>query len=264
MAIPLLQIAAAVYLVAGLAAGVGLVLPSRRVLRLAPPGLLAGLLLHSLAVVALHRGGEVPPLTDLPTAVSSMAWFGVGFSLFLLWRARLAALAVLVGPLAFLSTFYAALRLPQAALGGAGASGSWPHAHVMLASSGLGLLGVAGLAGVLFLAEHRRLKAKRPLARRVPLPTLEALDRVNAVSLALGFPLLTLGVLTGMMWLRSERGSAFTGSAHELWNLVAWGVYAGLSAARFLGAQGSRQAAASAVGGFALLFFAAVGLRLFP
>jgi ABC-type transport system involved in cytochrome c biogenesis permease subunit len=264
MAIPLLQIAAAVYLVAGLAAGLGLTLPSPRALRSAPVLLLAGVLLHSLSVVVLHQSGTPPPLTDLPTAVSVMAWFGVSFSLFLLWRARLAALAVLVGPLAFLSTFYAALRLPQAGLAAAAGSGSWPHAHVMLASSGLGLLGVAGLAGILFLAEHRRLKAKRPLARRTPLPTLEALDRVNAASLALGFPLLTLGVITGMMWLWTERGSAFSGSPHELWNLAAWAVYAGLAAARFLAGQGSRQAAASAVGGFALLFFAAIGLRLFP
>ncbi len=264
MAIPLLQTAAALYLVAGLAAGLGLALPSRRALRGAPYLLLAGVVLHSVSVVALHRDGTAPPLTDLPVAVSVMAWFGASFSLLLLSRARLAALAVLVGPLAFLSTFYAALRLPEASPVAAAATGAWPHAHVMLASSGLGLLGVAGLAGVLFLAEHRRLKGRRPLAPRVPLPTLEALDRVNAASLALGFPLLTLGVLTGMMWLRTERGSAFTGSAHELWCLVAWAVYAVLALARFLGGQGSRQAAASAVGGFALLLFAAIGLRLVP
>ena len=106
---------------------------------------------------------------------------------------------MLVAPLAFVSVFFAALRLPVAAPASFGGSGSWPHAHVLLASAGLAFLGLSGLAGVLFLNEHRRLKAKRPV--RVPLPSLEALDRVNRLSLAAGFPLLTLGVLTGMLWV---------------------------------------------------------------
>jgi len=61
----------------------------------------------------------------------------------------------------------------------------------------IALLGIAGVAGAAFLAEHGRLKRKRHLARPAPWPSLEALDRVSALSLAVGFPLLTLGVVTG-------------------------------------------------------------------
>ena len=56
-------------------------------------------------------------------------------------------------------------------------TGSWPHAHVLLASAGLSLLGLAGLAGAMFLVEHRRLKRKRPIDLRMPLPSLEALAK---------------------------------------------------------------------------------------
>ena len=91
-------------------------------------------------------------------------------------------------------------------------------------------------------------------------PTLEAMDRVNAVSLAVGFPLLTLGLTTGVFWLRAAEGVAWLGSSHEAWTVVAWGVYAGLVTARFIGHQGGRQAAASAVAGFAFLLFAVVGV----
>ena len=48
------------------------------------------------------------------------------------------------------------------------AGGSWEHAHVLLASAGLAMLGIAGLAGAFFLMEHRRLKSKRPIRRRFP------------------------------------------------------------------------------------------------
>jgi ABC-type transport system involved in cytochrome c biogenesis permease subunit len=138
--------------------------------------------------------------------------------------------------------------------------GSWPHAHVLLSSAGISLLGLAGLAGVIFLIEHKRLKSKAPLDRHFPLPSLEALDRVNAVALAVGFLLLTLGVITGMIWLQTTKGVPWSGTAHETWTFVAWAVYGGLVVARFVTKQGSRQAAASAVGGFAFLLFAVIGL----
>src|SRR5690606_20973683 len=102
-----------------------------------------------------------------------------------------------------------------------GATGSIPHAHVLLASAGLAALGLAGLAGLFFLYEHRGLKRRRPLARRLPLPSLEALDRVNRVALALGFPLLTLGVVTGVLWNEAERGRPLAGGLHETWTVVA-------------------------------------------
>ena len=118
------------------------------------------------------------------------------------------------------------------------------------------------ISGVIFLIEHRRLKAKQRITRRLPLPTLEALDRVNVAALALGFPLLTLGVLTGVMWLSTESGELWTASPHETWSALAWAVYAVLVAARFGSQHGARQAAVSAVGGFAFLLFAVVGVGI--
>jgi ABC-type transport system involved in cytochrome c biogenesis permease subunit len=94
------------------------------------------------------------------------------------------------------------------------------------------------------------------------MPSLEALDRVNRVALVLGFPLLSLGVLTGSLWLDSRTGTFFGGSLHETWMLIAWMIYLGLVVLRFGGRQGARQAAASAVAGFAFLLFAVLGAGL--
>ena len=94
------------------------------------------------------------------------------------------------------------------------------------------------------------------------LPSLEALDRINVVSLVVGFPLLSLGVVTGIVWVQTAKGVLWTASTHETWTIVAWAIYAGLVAARFFGRQGSRQAAASAVAGFAFLAFAVLGVGL--
>jgi len=255
------QIAAAVYLAAGVGALLGLVLPSQRMAGGAVWGLALAAGIHALAFASLHTADPPPPLTELPAALSIVAWLGNLFLLALMWRWRLRGLAAAVGPVSFLAVFAAALRLPHAQ-GSALGSGSLPHAHVLLASGGFALLGLAGMAGIFYLVEHRRLKHKRLPRGGVRLPSLEALDRVNAATLAVGFPLLTLGVLSGMLWLERETGRPWTGSAHETWCMVAWAIYAGLCGARFGGHQGARQAAASAVAGSAFLVFAVVGVGM--
>ncbi len=261
------QMAAAVYLASGVGALLGVVLPSERMRRGAIWGLAIGALLHGLAFATLHQAETPPPLTDLASAVSLMAWIAVLFMLALMSRLRVPGLVAAVGPLAFLGVFVAALRLPHTvpaeAEAAAAAAGAWPHAHVVLASAGIALLGVAGVAGLFFLSEHRRLKSNRPPAGLFRLPTLEALDRVNVVALAIGFPLLSLGVITGMLWIYSESGVFWTGAGHESWSVVAWAIYAGLVVARFIAHQGARQAAASAVASFAFLLFAVVGVGIF-
>ncbi len=263
MAVQLHQLTAAIYLLAGLVAWLGLALRSSRLERVSVGVLALGAVAHILAFARLHTADPPPPLTDLPAAVSFMACAGTVFFLAFQRWTRLAGLAVLVAPAAFVSVFFAALRLPAPGPASFGGSGSWPHAHVLLSSAGLALLGLSGLAGVLYLIEHRRLKARRPIDPRFPLPSLEALDRVNAVALGAGFPLLTLGVATGMLWVEVVKGTWWTGSTHETWTSIAWGVYAVLAAARFGASQGSRQAAVTAVGGFAFLFFAVIGVELF-
>lgn len=260
--IELHQIAAALYLAAGIGSLLGLVLPAKRMSRGGAWGLALGAVVHGCAFATLHTLEPPPPLTDLSSVISMSAWMAVIFLLLLMWRVRLPGLAAVIGPVAFLAVFVAALQLPgeAASVGRADPPGAWPHAHVLLASAGLALLGLAGMAGVFFLAEHRQVKLKRGSWVRWKLPTLEALDRVNTVALALGFPLLTLGMMTGMAWQYAALGTLWSGGIHETWMALAWVIYAGLVITRFLGSQGARQAAASAVASFAFLLFAVVGV----
>ena len=262
MAVADLQWAAAIYLIACLVSATGLVLRSRRLARAAVWLLGAGAVLHGLSFPLLHAQGAAPPLTSLSAAASFMAWVGTLCFLGSLLRVRVLGLVVLVAPAAFLGVFAAAMWLPAAGPASFGGSGSWPHAHVLLASAGLALLGLAGLASVLYLVEHHRLKAKVVTRRPFPLPSLEALDRVNATALAAGFTLLTLGVATGMLWMRAVSGRPFGGTAHEMGSLLAWAIYAVLAGLRFGGRQGSRQAAAAAVIAFGFLFVAVIGVEL--
>ena len=253
------QIAAAIYFAAGIGALMGAVLPAPRMNRGAAWGLALGALVQLVAFATLHRT-EAPPITSLPVVLASSAWMAVVFALLLTWKFRLPGIAAVVGPLAFLSVFVASVSWHTADAESARAAGTWPHVHVLLASGGLALLGIAGLAGLVFLMEHRRLKAKPPKAFAIPLPSLEALDRVNVVTTAVGFVLLTLGIITGSVWLNETHGAVWMGTSHEAWMVISWAIYAGLVIARYAGRQGARQAAASALAGFAFLLFGVMGV----
>ena len=258
--IELYQIAAALYLAAGLGSLLGLVLPSPRMSRGGVWGLGLAAAVHSSAFATLHTQNPPPPLTDLALVLSLAAWMSVLFLLAMMWWLRLPGLAAAIGPFAFLSVFVTALQLPEAGAAGVGATGALPHAHVLLGAASLALLGLAALAGVFFLLEHRRLKAKRGLRSGGSLPSLEALDQVNAVALSVGFVLLSLGMITGMVWRARVMGDFWAGETHEMWMLVVWLLYTGLVGLRFWGRQGARQSAASALVGFVFLLFAVVGV----
>jgi len=262
MSIMLHQWTAAFYLLAGVVAWLGMALRSPRLERGSTVVLGVGAALNVSALATLHQLNPPPPLTDLPTAISFTACVGTLFFLLLQGRARLAGLTVLVAPVAFVSAFYAALEIPLTSVRNFPSTVPWAHAHVLLASAGLACLAMSGMAGLLFLVEHRRIKAKRPLDPRFPLPSLEALDRVNRASLAVGFPLLTLGLVTGLMWVHSMHGTLMAGGEHETWLAVSWMVYAVLVGVRFLSTQGARTAAASAVAAFGFLTFAVIGVGL--
>jgi ABC-type uncharacterized transport system permease subunit len=259
VAIELHQLTAALYLLAGVACVLRLWLPRQRLGLVAVWLLLGGALAHGFAFARLHTLPSPPALTHLPSALSLMAWLGVIASLVLARRGRFEVLLALVAPLAFAGVLYASIALrgiePAAPL----EAGSWPHLHVIFASAGLALLGVAGLAGALFLIEDRALKAKRPASRGV-LPSLEALDRLGSFALAVGFPLLSCGVVAGLLWTQGVTGSLWAGGPHAIGSTLAWVVYLALVIARFGAGWRGREAAACAALGFAFLLFVVIGI----
>ncbi len=221
-------------------------------------GLGAGL--HAVGFVELHRQTLPLPLESFPAALSLIAWLTVVAYLLSLRIAPIRAVGVWVGAAAGVTTLAADLALRWMALvvPGPGSGGAWSHAHVLLSTGGFSLLALASLAGMAYLAKERQLKEKRQL--RSGLPSLEGLDRFEHLSLSLGFPLLTLGVVTGFVWGADQGLSPWTG--HSLWLLAAWMVYLLPVGLRVVRHQHGHLPARGVVLGFALLAFSYIGIRL--
>ncbi len=262
MAYALHNATAAAYLLAALAAVAGLGLGLRSLQHAGVALLAGGAAAHAAAFWRLHTLVPTPSLTEPPLAASLMAWLAVVSFLLLLARVRSLALSALVAPGAFLGAFAGALWLRVRVGGAHELHPLLAHLHVVLASAGFALLGVAGAAGVLYLAHHRSIKAKR--SPHSALPSLEALDRANTAALALGFTLLSLGVLSGVLWVLESEGRFWPGGVHANATLAAWALYAVVAVLRFGLHESARRAALQSAFGFALLLVSVLGLRVLP
>ena len=61
-----------------------------------------------------------------------------------------------------------------------------------------GFLAIACIGGIMYLLQEREIKKKRFGLFYSRLPSLEALDKLNHHCLSIGFPLFTLGLITGL------------------------------------------------------------------
>jgi len=86
-------------------------------------------------------------------------------------------------------------------------------------------------------------------------PDLKVLDEVNYKSIAVGFPLLSLGIITGAAWANYAWGTYWSWDPKETWSLITWFIYAAYLHARLTrGWQGRRAALLSIVGFLAVVF----------
>jgi cytochrome c-type biogenesis protein CcsB len=87
------------------------------------------------------------------------------------------------------------------------------------------------------------------------LPVQDQLDDVTYRMIAIGWPLLTGGIITGAVWANSAWGTYWSWDPKETWSLITWFIYAIYLHARYVrGWKGTQMAVISAVGFLAVIF----------
>jgi ABC-type uncharacterized transport system permease subunit len=122
--------------------------------------------------------------------------------------------------------------------------------HVFAILCGAALFLLACAAAVLYLVQERRLKRKTAVLTS-GLPALDTLDRTAHRALLGGFPLLTLGVVTGTIHaLQLHEGSAVAW-VRTLFGYAAWLVLGGVLLLRLVAGWRGRRSAYGTLVGFA-------------
>jgi cytochrome c-type biogenesis protein CcsB len=115
------------------------------------------------------------------------------------------------------------------------------------------ILSYVGFVGILFVSWLSGIKLKDKLVGFAN--TSEMLDEVGYKTIAIGFPLLTVGIITGAVWANSAWGTYWGWDPKETWSLITWLVYAAYLHARLTrGWRGQRAAVLSMVGFLAVVF----------
>jgi cytochrome c-type biogenesis protein CcsB len=86
-------------------------------------------------------------------------------------------------------------------------------------------------------------------------PAQDLLDDVTYRMIAIGWPLLTGGIITGAVWANSAWGTYWSWDPKETWSLITWFVYAIYLHSRYVrGWKGTQMAVISSVGFLAVIF----------
>jgi ABC-type transport system involved in cytochrome c biogenesis permease subunit len=244
-------------------------LNKRRILqRVSWLALITGFGLHTLALISGWALEGRFPLFYLPETLSFLAWSLVAAYGLLLYRYQDQAHAL--G--SFTLPLVAALVLISIVTGSqlTGVSGTpneigrgwiFPF-HTTALICAYASFFVVFVASVMYLLQERELKLKTFGAIFHRLPPLTTVNDIATAAATIGLTLLTLGIVTGMIWSLERYGKLWHNDPKEIFAGLTWLLYLLLIIYRWSAQWRGRRAAWMGVAGFALVLCTFLGARL--
>lgn len=219
-----------------------------RTLAWAPRLVAVGATLHAVHIVVSSLVYRVCPVEGIHFAMSVVSMLAC--VVYVVARLRVRTIDVVgafVAPLAL--TFLLASRFVPIEPSSTFKSAILPF-HVAANLLGVALFTLAFAAAVAYLVQEHRLKQKRLSGAFQRLPPLDSLDRAEHRFLIAGFPLLTVGILTGTLWARHVEAGSAADVARAAFGYVSWLVFAGVLLLRAAAGWRGRRAAYGTIAGF--------------
>jgi len=224
--------------------------------------LLVGIIIHAASFGVRHSMTGGTPVTSLHESLAFFAWCLILLFLLLDLRFHLSVMGAFAAPSAFLLMIASALS-PDIVVQIDPVLKSWLFpVYIVFAFLGNAAFALAFGAGIMYLLQNRMLKSKRFTGIYQLLPSLDTLDKVNYTCLSVGFPLMTLGIISGAFWANTVWGSYWSWDPKETWALLTWLLYAVLLHGRLSVGWRGRRAAIFSIIAFVFLLFTFLGVNL--
>jgi cytochrome c-type biogenesis protein CcsB len=253
----------AAYVTAAVHAILAFAYKRRAVERAAVGSLALGFIAHTASILRDWIQAGHYPLFGLRETLSFFAWtLVIAYGLALL-RYHTRALGTFMMPLiAFLTT--AALIIPgsenvRASTITDGAAAWLFPIHTTLLIFAYASFFVVFVASVMYLWQERELKLKTFSAIFHRLPSLNTVDDIGATAAGIGFALLSLGIITGVIWSSQQTGRIWHNDPKEVFALLTWLLY--LTMIHYRTQWRGRKFAWIGVVGFGLVLFTFLGTR---
>jgi ABC-type uncharacterized transport system permease subunit len=155
-----------------------------------------GMVFHFVSLVELFLSGQIV-WASVRNGESMLAFLSMVLFLAVYAIYHTTSPGVVVFPIVFFLTFVAAVDQQPVLLTTFVQRRGWLIAHIILIFMGYAALVLSFGASLLYLVQERRLKSKKSASFTSYRPALEVIDQIGYRSLLLGFPFMTLGLLTG-------------------------------------------------------------------
>ncbi len=199
------------------------------------------------------------PLTNQYESMIVFAWAIALIYLIIELRYRNRTIGAFVAPLPFLSLglgsllFDTNIRPLVPAL-----QSNWLTAHVITCFLGYAAFAVSFGVSVLYILRGRL--NPRGIAAGF-IPSEEILDHLNYRAIAVGFPFLSIGIITGAIWADVAWGTYWSWDPKETWSLITWLVYAAFLHARLSRGWSGKRTAILSMAGFGATLFTYFGVN---
>ena len=223
---------------------------------------IGGFALHTATILARYAAAGHLPITSLHEASSFFAWCIVLIFFFLEYRYRVDLLGPFTMPVVFVLMLSSSILPREIKPLSPVLQSYWLGIHTFLAFLGDAAFATAFGVGIMYLIQEHHLKTKRLGGLFQRLPNLQILDEINYKLITLGFPLLTLAIITGALWAESAWGSYWRWDPKEVWSLITWFIYALVLHARLTAGWRGRKAAMLSIAGFISVIFTFFGVNL--
>jgi cytochrome c-type biogenesis protein CcsB len=204
------------------------------------------------------------PLSNLYESLIFLCWAISSIHLYVESRTNSRLIGALTTPLLFFISGFASLTLPpemQKALPLVPSlQSNWLMMHVSMMMVSYATLIVGSLLSILYLFFSFFSKNNKPLLELTTTnfnysktSILQTIDIWSYRIIGLGFPFLTIGIISGAVWANEAWGSYWSWDPKETWALITWLVFAIYLHSRLLkGAQGISAAILGSCGFFVI------------
>lgn len=212
-----------------------------------------------LAAVSARLGRL--PIGDAWETLPLAGWLCAAVCLTVDARWRAPALGIFAAPLGLgsmvaVAGYGGAADVPASALGD-----PWVQIHIVLILIGYAALALAFGSALVYLVQDHVLRTKRPSPLSRHLPSVQAADDTAYRLVAVGFPLLTAGLIIGVLMLQQMKGVYWLWDDIKLtMSGVTWLVFAVYLHARMAQGWKGRRTAVLLVIGFVLVLVTYLGV----
>ncbi len=223
-----LYVALVAYALGTLIALASLVTRNKRPQHAALLVMIGGFVAHTIWIGTICARSGHPPLTNLPEALSFLAWTIFLVEIVLYTRYRVYAAAFFVYPLVLLLLTIAAV------IGGSpmqldpALRSNMFTAHILLSTVGVAGLLIGLAFTILAYLQDRALKSKRRGALWEMIPSLSICRLVSYRALAIGFSIYTIGLIAGVLWSYRTNAGFMDFRVKQIGAVVAWVLFATL------------------------------------